>query len=153
MRRLTIGTFLAAIIGALAIAGFLVSSQDDARATHISGGIDITATGLDVNVAGNTATSLGPIDTATGNVPLNTPQTMDAFVDGIPVGPLSDGDNGGIYGVGFEIICNPAFISIQSATAGHPAPGVLHKSSGSPVPPGRLRRRSGHRRRLPRRHS
>jgi hypothetical protein len=130
MRRLTIGTFLAAILGALAITGFLVSSQEDASATHIAGGIDITATGLDADPTGNTATSLGPIDTATGNVPLNTPYVINGFVDGIPVGPLSDGDNGGIFGVGYEIIYNPAFISIQAANA----TSVLHKSSGSPVP-------------------
>ena len=114
MRRLTIGSFLATVAGALTILSLLLLSQgaDDARAQT-----PIIFTAVDVNPAGNTGEIAGPIDSATGNVPLNTPLVVDVTADGVPPGPI-DGDGGGIFGAGFEFTFDPAFIQVTASAGG-----------------------------------
>ena len=100
----------------------------------------ITFTAVDLDVTGNAATALGPVNSTLSNQPLNTPFVVDFVVSGVPPGRCSfpepdgqdpcPGDNGGIFGVGFELLYNPAVISVQALSTGHPTPGVLHEADG-----------------------
>ena len=91
---------------------------------------------IDLNPVGNTACTVGPTGgfdagdiQSTATSPLNAPFNINVVVDRIPTGSAPDGDSGGLFGVGFELIFNPAFIQVTAGSAG---PGnVLHASSNT----------------------
>jgi hypothetical protein len=111
MRRLTINSFLAGILGALAVLGFLVLSGGggSASAAPLVGANTIA---VDALPAGNTDTSIGPIDPCV-SIPIGGSATVDVVVDSVPSGPSP----AGIGGIGFNLLFPPALVSATASAA------------------------------------
>lgn len=96
MRRLTINSFLAGILGALAVLGFLVFSGGGTANAGPLIGADTIA--IDAIPTGNTSSSYGAIDNCV-SIPVGGTTTVDVVIDEIP-----SGSPGGIGGFGFNIV-------------------------------------------------
>ncbi len=102
MRTILMGaTFgLALMLGAFALFALGENTQ--------AGGSSVDEVAIDMNPTGNTSTSVGTIDPALSDVALNTPVTIDVVVKGVPAD--------GLFGVGFELNYDPAFIKVTAVT-------------------------------------
>lgn len=114
MRRLTISSFLAGILGALAILGFLVFSGGGSASAAPLTGASIIAIDAEPSVGGvNTSASIGTIENCV-SIPVLGSATVDVVVDSIPV---YNGIDGGIGGMGFNIFYTSAGAGALNVTA------------------------------------
>ena len=129
MRRLTIGSFMTAVIGALIAVTFLVSQVAD-NAEALSGADTVA---IDFDTTGNTGTNIGAggagidagdIQSATGTIALFTPFTFDIVVDSVPAP--------GLFGVGGEINYDPTLLEVTAVD--RTSTGLLQYTGAAPNP-------------------
>ena len=94
-----LAAFLVAII---AVTGGAFSASADASY--------INTLAIDTSIAGNTPTTIGPIDTC-ASLSVGQSVDVDVVVDAIP--PLSGG-GGGIFGFGFDILYDPTVVQVTA---------------------------------------
>jgi hypothetical protein len=114
MRRLTIRSFLAGMLGILAILGFLVLSGAGTASADPLVGAGTIAIDAEPTVGGiNTSTSIGTIQNCV-SIPSGGSTTVEVVVDSIPavVGP-----SGGLSGFGMNILYPNAGPGALSVTA------------------------------------
>src|SRR5687767_12954266 len=97
---------------AAVLAAFLFASPWQAEAQVNP---SVTFTAVDMDPTGNTCSSIGTVQQTLENVPLATDTTINVVVSGVPAGPSSEADNGGLYGTGFELIFDPAIVEVQAS--------------------------------------
>ena len=87
-------------------------------------GVDVVA--VDLDPTGNTATSVGTIESLADNVALNAPFQANITVEGVP--------EPGLFGIGFEIVFDASVVSVAGVQPSTLSGEVLQYSGGTPNP-------------------
>ncbi len=113
MRRLTISSFLAGILGALAVLGFLVLSGGGTTSAAPLVGADVLAIDAQPGTGGtNTANSgIGTIEDCVSIPAVSGTATVDIVVDAIPA---FSGSDGGLAGFGGNVLYSSAIVNVTA---------------------------------------
>jgi hypothetical protein len=142
LSRLTIGRFLAGIVGTLIILSFLLIAGSTPP-THAAG--DIAFTAIDMNTAGNNTVScvgqgctpgtISSVETCAA-VPVLGTVAVDIVVSGVPNTIAGSGAGPNIQGFDMDLIYNPAIVRVSAlpanACAGGPPGNLDMQYAGTP---------------------
>jgi len=131
MRRLTIGTFLAGVVAALALVMVLLSGGGGtASAANPLTGAQFV--GLDGLTAGNTNSTLGTIQSCIDGISTSSSVTIDTVVDEVPGPPTNTPTTGqAISAFQYDFTFNPTYVTVASNDAF--ASSILNQQAGSNV--------------------
>ena len=126
MNRFAIAAVAVLALGTTTAASFQLLATATAGVDAQTGepGVDVVA--VDLDPTGNTATSVGTIESTADNVALNAPFQANITVEGVPTP--------GLFGVGFEIVFDPAIVSVTGAQPPTLVGQLLQYSGGTATP-------------------
>jgi hypothetical protein len=113
------------LLAVLTLVTIMVGSTAGFKPTSDAGATGTTVVGIDVAIAGNTATTLGSLDTCVSVLP-GQQVIIDVFVDEIPAGVRFDGYN-------FRLLYDSLRVGVTGATHTNPLVNLLASAPGSNV--------------------
>jgi hypothetical protein len=132
MRRLTISSFLAGILGALAVLGFLVFSGGGTASAAPLAGANTIAIDAQPGTGGTNSvdgTGIGSIEDCV-SIPLSGSATVDIVVNSVP--PFAAG-TGGIAGFGMNILFNDTILNLTAKSGATAATSLLAQNGTSSI--------------------